>query len=191
MAYIFRPSYVRIDPRTGKRVRRKVKKWHIRYRCPDGRVLRVAGYTDKEATKQLAARLEKKAARQQEGMEDGFEQYRRVPLTVHLEDYRGHLQAKNDCQRHVAETGVRGRALLDGCAFKFIADLDADRLARWLAEFRRDGRSVSTSNGYLRAVKGFSAWLGRYRMERDPLKVLSCLNSDVDRRHERRSVPAE
>jgi hypothetical protein len=43
MASIFRPSFVKIDPKTGKRVKRKLRKWYVKYRSPDGRIHRVPG----------------------------------------------------------------------------------------------------------------------------------------------------
>lgn len=73
MAYIFRPAYNRIDPETGKRVRRKLKRWYVRYRDADGIVRKVPGFKDKEATKALAHQLETKAARKQVGLIDPFE----------------------------------------------------------------------------------------------------------------------
>ncbi len=62
MAAIFKPTFTRLDAETGRRVRLKGTKWHIRYRDADGILRRVPGYRDKEATRQFAAELEKKAA---------------------------------------------------------------------------------------------------------------------------------
>src|SRR5262249_34284643 len=160
MAYIFRPAYVCIDPRTGKRVRRKVKKWHIRYRCPDGRVLRVAGYSDRTATKQLAARLEKKAAQRQEGLLNPYEEHYRRPIADHLVDYRRNLEAKGNTKKHARQTCNRARAIANGCRFTYIRDLSASALVAWLAAERTAGRiSARTSNYYLRDFRSFCNWL--------------------------------
>lgn len=94
MASLFRPTYVRTDSETGKKVKRRLKKWYIKYRAPDGRLHRVKGYTDKEATRQKAAHLERKAARQQEGMTDPFEEHHRQPLSKHLDDFEANLRAR-------------------------------------------------------------------------------------------------
>ena len=52
------------------------------------------------------------------------------------------------------------------------------------------GVGVSTSNGYLTAVKGLSRWLfEKERVDRDRLVSLSRLNAKTDRRHERRALP--
>ena len=51
------------------------------------------------------------------------------------------------------------------------------------------GINITTSNGYLRAIKGFSRWLNKTeRIERDRLVSLSRLNEKTDRRHERRAL---
>ena len=57
-----------------------------------------------------------------------------------------------------------------------------DRLCR--------GIGLSTSNGYLTAIKCFSRWLfEKERIDRDRLISLSRLNAKTDPRHERRALP--
>jgi hypothetical protein len=66
MAEIFRPTY-HVNPATGKRVnagfsgavRKKSPTWWIRYYTPDGKRHKVKGYTDKKATENKAAELER------------------------------------------------------------------------------------------------------------------------------------
>lgn len=73
----------------------------------------------------------------------------------------------------------------------------ARRYPRATAEALRDrltarGGSVSTSNHYLRSVKGFAAWLVKDRRTAvNPLAHLSLGNEEVDRRHDRRVLAAE
>jgi integrase len=51
------------------------------------------------------------------------------------------------------------------------------------------GINITTSNDYLRAIKGFSRWLHKTeRVERDRLVSLSRLNEKTDLRHERRAL---
>ncbi len=49
--------------KNGKPVLCEARKWYIAYRDADGIVRRVAGFTDKKATEQEAARLEREAGR--------------------------------------------------------------------------------------------------------------------------------
>jgi hypothetical protein len=57
MAEVYRPTYTYIDPKTGKRVKRTSRTWHVRYYGPNGERHRVKGYRDKKATETLAAEL--------------------------------------------------------------------------------------------------------------------------------------
>jgi integrase len=51
------------------------------------------------------------------------------------------------------------------------------------------GIGISTSNGYLAAIKAFSRWLTeKDRIDRDRLASLKTLNADTDPRHERRAL---
>ena len=71
MAAIFKPQYTKTDPATGRKTKHKLKKWYVKYRDAGGVVKRVPGYTDKEATRQLAAQLERQAAQEASGMGTG------------------------------------------------------------------------------------------------------------------------
>ena len=83
----------------GKTVTRQSTKWHVKYRDADGIVRTAPGYTDKDATKQLEARLVKEAALAQEGVVDHYKEFKNKPLTEHLEDFRQHLSAKGNTDR--------------------------------------------------------------------------------------------
>ena len=63
MASLFKPTYTKVDPKTGRKMKRKSRKWYVKYRDADGVVRRVPGYNDKEATRQLAADLERPGPR--------------------------------------------------------------------------------------------------------------------------------
>src|SRR5260370_11620134 len=63
MAEIFRPVYTATDPKTGRKVKRKSRRWWIRYYTPDGVRHKVKGYLDRKATETLAAELVKRGER--------------------------------------------------------------------------------------------------------------------------------
>src|SRR4051812_17770319 len=86
MASIFKPTYTKIDPKTGNKRTLKAKKWYAQYKDQLGIVRRVPGYPDKEATRQLAATLERNAARELVGLSDPFEEHRKRPIAEHIED---------------------------------------------------------------------------------------------------------
>jgi integrase len=64
--------------------------------------------------------------------------------------------------------------------------------AEALCALRSRGRSIKTSNLYLDAIKGFTAWLVQDRRAADnPLVHLSGGNVKLDRRHDRRAIPLD
>jgi integrase len=132
MASLFRPTYT--DKKTGKR--RKLSRWYVKYRDADGIVRRVRGYTDKEATKQLAARLERNAARGKEGMVDPFEAHHKRPLAEHLSDWEAAQLAEGATPKHVRQTVACARRVIEGCGFALMSDLSASRAQQYLADLR-------------------------------------------------------
>jgi integrase len=143
--------HVRYHYRDGESVLAKVTKdgkrclvpwrvWAVEYKDADGILQTAKGYADLPASEQLAARLEREAARQHEGMVDAFADHLRRPLAEHLADYRRELEARNNDPGYVSQTIFRVGKLLHGCNFCFIADLSASGVANWLADLRRKGR---------------------------------------------------
>src|SRR5437867_3009103 len=117
MASLFRPSYTKVDPVTGRKVRRKSRKWYVKFRDADGIIRRRPGYTDKEATRALATELERKAARLKEGLSDPFEAHHKRPLAEHANHFEKHLSAKGDSPRYVKLKANQIRSLIGGCKF--------------------------------------------------------------------------
>ncbi len=56
MAQVYRPTY-KVGGKT-----KKLKKWYIRYRNHEGKLEKVAGFSDKSATQTLAGKLENEAS---------------------------------------------------------------------------------------------------------------------------------
>jgi integrase/recombinase XerD len=86
-----------------------------------------------------------------------------------------------------------GPAVLDGCQFVKIADMQSSAVVEYLGALRREGKSTKTANDYLDAVRGFSRWLWRdKRIGLNPLAGLSKLaGGDADLRHARRDFSPE
>lgn len=197
MASVYRPIYSKIDPKTGKRVKRKLSKWYIKYRTPDGRIHRVPGYTDREATKQLAARKEREAARKIEGMVNPFEGHHKRTLADHLDDFETALRSatnkrgNKNTENHVKLTVHRAQRIMNGCRFLSIADICADKVEAFITRLGTDENlSIQSQNYYLAAAKQFCRWLVDHeRMDRNPLARLKCGNVALDRRHDRRALP--
>jgi integrase/recombinase XerC len=200
MAQVFRPRYY-VDPVTGKRVNagspgavsKKSPTWWIRYWLPSGKRELVKGYHDRKATEAYAAELERKAQRADAGMIDPTDEHAKRPLAEHAEDFRRGLRAKGNTDEYVAKLHFRLTAVLDGCRFVRLADIQASAVVEFIGGLRRidqsgKSKNVKTANDYLAAVKGFTRWLWRdKRIAVDPLAGLSKLsNGDTDLRHARR-----
>ncbi len=81
------------------------------------------------------------------------------------------------------------RAVVDGCKFQRINDISPSRVQHFLAELRADGKSIATSNHYLRAVKMFVRWmLLDRRTGDDPIAHMSAMNAETDPRRVRRPM---
>ena len=94
----------------GKRCQVETDEYYIRYKGTDGKWRRVKGYTDQDATRALALKLETKVARKQEGLADPFEEHTRRPILEHVDDFERHLEAKENTWKHVCETGAKKEA---------------------------------------------------------------------------------
>lgn len=193
MAQVYRPPYTEIDPKTGKRVKGKSRTYHVRYYTPDGQRHRVKGYRDKKATEALAAELERRGIRVDAGLVDPADVHAKRPLAEHAEDFRRYLAAKENTQEYVAKLLFRLTAVLDGCRFVKIGDVQASAVVEFLGALRLEGKSIKTANDYLSAVKGLTRWLWKdKRSALDALASLSKLShGEANLRHARREFSPE
>jgi integrase len=167
----------------------KSKKWWGRYRAPDGRDTRVPLAADRTAAQAMLNDLVRKAERQAAGLEDPCDKHLRRPLKEHIAEYEKYLRNRGRTKNHIATTIQRVRSVANECKFRRITDVSASRVQAFLADLREEGRSMASSNHYLRAMKMFTRWLVRdRRASEDRLAYLSQLNIDVDRRRIRRPV---
>jgi len=179
----------------GTKYQEESRKWYIQYKDANGAKKRVPGFTDKEATSQLAAELERKAEHIQSGLSDPHEDGKLRPLKEHLEDFRLHLQSKSNSKKHVRQTCARIEGILEGCKLSRWIDIIGSTVEQWLAVERAEGRmGIKTSNYYLAALKQFCTWMendGRVSKKKNPVEHLSTINADTDVRWERRAITTE
>ena len=192
MATLFRRTYKVKNPETGAVEKRPYKNWWIKYKDADGKLRRVAGYTDRAATLQKAAKLERQAMLGKSGLRDPFAEQRARPLVQHLEDFRKTLLARGATEKHVKSTHGEATRLCKACRFYKTTDLAPSRVERYLGELRIKGRSPRTRNSYLQSIKQFSRWLvDDRRAPDDPLACLKRANEAVDKRRTRRALTAD
>jgi integrase/recombinase XerC len=158
MAGIFRPTIIRYVDSRGTRgtrknpvtkktpgarpIREKSKTYWGRVADADGEVRPVKLCDDAEAAEEMLAAMKQRAKRIARGDIDPFEDHRSRPLAEHLEDFRRFLESKDNTAEHVALTVNRVSAAFDGCGFKRLADLNAGRVANWLAEQRKPKKDI-------------------------------------------------
>jgi integrase len=178
----------------GKVVVKQSTKWYVKYRDAEGIVRTVPGYADREASRQLEARLTKEAALASEGVVDAYKEHRAKPLGEHLDDFKQSMLDKGDTAKQAQQVTMRAKAVIQACGFKNWSDIRADRVERYLAEQRSgaNGISAQTSNFYLAAIQGFCRWMVQNRRAAEsPLAYLKRLNVKVDRRHDRTAFEVE
>ncbi|GIW78766.1 MAG: hypothetical protein KatS3mg105_0573 [Gemmatales bacterium] len=189
MASLYKKPVIVTDPKTGEKIKTKSKKWWGRYRDASGRERRVPLATDKTAAQAMLNELVKKVEREVAGLVDRFDEHRKRPIADHLTDFERHLKSKDISASQVKLVASRCRRIVEGCKAAFIGDISASRVQAFLAELRESGKSVQTSNHYLRAIKQFTRWLVKERRAADdPLAHVAMLNVCVDRRHDRRPL---
>lgn len=106
------------------------------YGTVDGKPIKL--FTDAVASQQRLAELIRKSERKESGVADPFEEHRRRPICEHLDDYRRSLDSLNNCAEHIAQTTARITAIICGCKFERIADLDSEKVAEFLHDLRRN-----------------------------------------------------
>ena len=191
MAFLYRPTYTKTDPATGRRVSRKVRKWYGKYRDASGRLRWTPLSPIKTAAMAMLTDLVRKIEFQKAGLIDPCTDYLMQPTEDHLSDFAKHLEAKMRSERHVSETIRVIKKVVLACRVTALADLQTagERLEQHLAERRRAGISHRTINGDLVAFRSFCRWLvHRRRMHEDPTRGLERLNQDIDRRRVRRAL---
>ena len=174
MASIFKQKYT-VAGDNGKRIRKQSQSWYIDYKTAEGTRKRVKGFKDKQATVQLAAKLEKESELAQAGVVDKYKEHRKRPLAEHLEDFRSSLRAKGNTPEYCRLTHYRLEQICNGCKFLIWNDIQASKVQKHLTELKKaDNRiSVKTCNYYLKAIKQFCRWMVQdRRADESPLEHL-------------------
>jgi len=192
MASLYRKPVMITDPATGKKVRRKSKKWWGQFKDAQGRLRRRPLAVDKVAAKAMLNEIVKRIEREKAGLIDPTEEQRKRPLVDHVREFESYLVNKRVTPKQVRETIAKLRRMIDSRRWRMIGDISASGALEFLGQLRRDGLSAQTHNHYLKAAKQFTRWLVRdQRTPTDPLVHLSRLNVHTDRRHDRRALSEE
>lgn len=191
---LFKRIYTKADPKTGRKRKCKTEKWYGQFRDLGGHVHRVPLATDKVAAQQMLADLVKQSERGHAGVSDPYAKHTWRPLTEHIKDFEKSTAANGATAKYTKMTAERVRDMVEGCEFRFIPDINADKVSTWLAE-QREARSnfgVSTSNHYMRAMANFCNWLADKkrgnRCASSPYGEVAALDEETDVRRPRRAL---
>jgi hypothetical protein len=126
-----------------KRTRRRAKRWYGRVRR-DGKLVRVRleSLTEKDAQDELDKLCGDEALKRR-GLVDRYAAHNGKPIGEHIEDYRRHLKNKNNCSRHIRGTIQQIRAIVTGCRFEYLLDIEADTVSTYLADLRKQDNPPS------------------------------------------------
>jgi integrase/recombinase XerD len=189
MASVFKRKYTRVVD--GRKVKKQSSCWHVKFRDVEGIERRVKGFKDKEATRQLAAKLEREAELGRAGVVDRYKEHRAKPLREHIDEFRQSLLAKGNTEDYVKTVLARLTRVIEGCGFVRWDDIQASHVQRYLAGLRggENGISAQTFNFYLQAIKQFCKWMVQdQRAIESAVRHLKGLNVKLDRRHDRRPL---
>ena len=170
MAFLQKIKQIRYIDASGKRVSSKTKgakriveqsaKWYGIYKL-DGVTQKVPLAKDKDAAKTMLSDLVKRAERREAGLLDPYEEFRKLPLCKHVEDFEAVLIAKGNTKAYSQKTANRCKLLFEGIRATKLNDLRSHDAEQWLAKQREAGLSRTTANYYATAIKGFGNWLVR------------------------------
>jgi integrase/recombinase XerD len=209
MASVYKRTYRKPDGRAAA-----CDKYTVECKVGD-RFVRLPGYRDKRASEELGRKVERVAALRESreqpdatlvgwleglpaklrdrlarlGLLDPHAVGAGRALAEHVADYERALLDRGVTTKHATLVKNRVDAILTGIGAKHLSDVTGERVGRYLADRRRNGLSVQSSNHYLRAVKGLVAWLVKERRASEsPIAHLPMMNPRIDRRHERRAL---
>jgi len=151
-------------------LRKKGRVWYVRVRDECGRQREVKAGPDKSVASQMKRDLESKAQRIKAGVLDPREadamDAERIPITQHVADYIGNLEAKGVCLQHLRNIGKRLGWFLEETKISRLSQLRPSLADSALKVLRDGGLGDQTVKHYATAWKGFSKWAWKDRRTR-------------------------
>jgi integrase len=190
MANLFKPPVTKTNPETGEKIKGKTKKWYGRYRDENGIEHRIPLSENKNTAQQMLAEIVKQISRVKSGLAHSAETEMKKPILSHVADFEISLKSRNNTSRYIHDTMMKIKRCVESCRWRTPAQIKKTDVEQFLVELREThGCSIETSNHYLRSIKSFCLWLhDNKRVIEKPLRKMPLLNSQVDRRHDRRAL---
>lgn len=193
MASIYRRGYA-VKRADGSQVRRKCKVYTVKWRDAAGIEHTVRGYTDREASRQLGARLERESAQGAEGLVDLYAKEKRRALTEHVAEYIADLETRGRKESYLYRIEKRFPKLWTGCGWRTLGDICAEpmRFLSWRTE-QKGTLAEKTLNDYLEALQSFLGWCVKARrIAANPCASIQYIDmAGVTRKRRRRALTLE
>lgn len=191
------------------------KRYHVEFSDAADITRRVIGFADKSASAELGRMIDKAVAVRQSGdilagdmlkwletlkpsVRDNLAKWNVIDpqraaagreIMSHVVEWATVLEAKGNNIRYVHNAQSHVERMTQGCGWRSLSDITTAAAQKWLAEQRRAGMAASTSNGFVRSVKGFLNWMvAERRLAENVLSHLKTINPKIDPRHQRRSL---
>ncbi|MFP4052598.1 MAG: tyrosine-type recombinase/integrase [Phycisphaerae bacterium] len=178
--------------------RKKGSKWVASfYDHEAGKWRSRTGFTDREATLELARRLEKESARRKEGLDDPVDGERLRGIQEHVDDYIHSIEIRGRAPRYVQQVRQRIERVLRKARVTRLVELDPVKVQAVVHELKKTKGEGSlgdvAKNEYITAMKSFSTWcVKNRRMGVDPLASLEKIEAKrITRVHPRRALTSE
>ena len=150
------------------------RKWAIEYTDIHNRRRTIGGYTDKTATKQKAAEIERHLARQSEHIIDVDYEHTDKPVDRHVADWLADLDRAGRANDYTRIVRGRINRLRRDLGWGKLSSIGPGRFTDWLALQHRDGLGQRTVNHYIETATAFCNWcVAQGRLERNPLVRVS------------------
>ncbi len=175
-----------------RRKKHKHAVYWIQYRDHTGRRRTVKGFSDRQLSEQLAAKLESEERLKRTGLVDPeharLKGVRAAAIEMHLAAFESSLA--DNTPKYSKLLMSRIRKLVNGCGCESLADLNPEAIRDFLREHRRkSGFGHRTYNHYVQAIDAFGKWcVTSKRLLSNPVTGIERLNAQVDVRHPRRAL---
>ena len=172
----------------------------------DGKPKLVKGYTDKAASAQMGAKMEREKAQGEQGLQDIYKSHRRRTITEHIAEWVAELVQLGRDDAYIAPCKARMERLAKECGWGTLGAISADSFCKWretamtnAAHNRKDRSKLvpalmasRSKNHYLITLRTFCRWcIKRKRIGGNPVADVEKVEESGDVRRERRALTAE
>ena len=201
--------------KAGDKILCETEHWHIGFEDIRGIRRQLKAFTNEQTTKRLADRIQQLLNGKANNLPPDTELQKfieQIPATIRDElissglldakrtaagktlieladEFGQSLVAKERTPRYICETVKMLKDIFECCKFKYWSNISPTRVENYLKDLRDKGISYRRSNGYLTAIKSFCEWMVKsYYGSESPVKHLTKLDTELDRRRERRAA---